>query len=234
MSTVAGLVLSPHGFGLLKPLDYALGDQTVLDSVTLHIVRLVLGVQLIIAGVELPSRYLRREWRSLSWLLGPGMTGMWICTSLVFWVMVPHLGFLGALTIAACITPTDPVLSNSIVKGRFADRHISRDLQRLIVAESGANDGLGYPFLFLPLYILKYMGNGDRPLDGIGTVAKLWLGENWMYTIFLSAVYGGVTGLVAKALLHWAKRRGYVDRESFLLFAVALAVGGNETYQCIY
>ena len=63
------------------------------------------------------------------------------------------------------MTPTDPVLSNSIVKGKFADKNVPKDLQKIIVAESGANDGLGYPFLFVALYFVKYTGHG-----GLGQV----------------------------------------------------------------
>lgn len=33
------------------------------------------------------------------------------------WALVPHIPFLHALAVGACVTPTDPVLSNSIVKG---------------------------------------------------------------------------------------------------------------------
>lgn len=71
------------------------------------------------------------------------MTIMWIVSSLIVWAMVPHLSVLHALAIGACVTPTDPVLSNSIVKGKFADKNVPKDLQKIIVAESGANDGLG-------------------------------------------------------------------------------------------
>lgn len=39
-------------------------------------------------------------------------------------------------------------------------------LQRIILAESGANDGLGYPFLFLALYIIKYTGQGGLGQTG--------------------------------------------------------------------
>ena len=136
-------------------MEYALHSEENLDYITLYFTRLVLGVQLVLAGVQLPHRYLRTEWRSLALLLGPGMCGMWMCASLLVWAMVPHLSFLHALAIAACVTPTDPVLSNSIVKGKFADKNIPKALQKIIIAESGANDGLGYPFLFLPLYLIK-------------------------------------------------------------------------------
>jgi sodium/hydrogen antiporter len=201
-------------------LDYANGSEDVLASITLYFTRLVLGVQLVIAGVQLPSKYLLKEWKSLSLLLGPGMISMWICSSLIVWGMVPNIPFLHALAIGACVTPTDPVLSNTIVKGKFADKNVPKDLQKIIVAESGSNDGLGYPFLFLPLYLIKYAGQSG----GTGTAIGLWFGETLGYQIILSVVYGAVVGWIAKELLHFAEEKKFVDRESFLVFAVTLAV----------
>jgi sodium/hydrogen antiporter len=225
ISTVAGLIFSPHATNLIRPLEYALGSQETLDAITLYFTRLVLGVQLVIAGVQLPSQYLLKEWKSLALLLGPGMTGMWICTSLLIWAMVPNLSFLHALAVGACVTPTDPVLSNSIVKGKFADKNIPKELQKIIIGESGANDGLGYPFLFLPLYLIKYVGNGGLGQTGGARKAiGYWFGETWAYTILLSILYGALVGWMAKELLHWAEERRYVDRESFLVFAITLAV----------
>ena len=225
ISTFAGLAFSPHATNFIKPLQYANNNQHDLETITLYFSRLVLGVQLVLAGVQLPSKYLQTEWRSLSWLLGPGMCAMWICTSLLVWALVPNIGFLFALAIGSCVTPTDPVLSNSIVKGKFADKNIPGPLQRIIIAESGANDGLGYPFLFLALYLLKFTKHGGAGVDGgAGTAIGLWFGETWGYTIILSVVYGATVGWIAKELLHWAEERHYVDRESFLVFAITLAV----------
>ena len=192
---------------------------------TLYFTRLVLGVQLVLAGVQLPSKYLQHEWKSLALLLGPGMTGMWICSSLLVWAMVPDLSFLHSLAIGACVTPTDPVLSNSIVKGKFADKNIPKDLQKIIIAESGANDGLGYPFLFLALYLIKYVGSGGAGQPGGARLAMAyWFGETWGYTIILSVLYGATVGYIAKELLHWAEEKRFVDRESFLVFAITLAL----------
>jgi NhaP-type Na+/H+ or K+/H+ antiporter len=225
ISLLAGVAFSPHAANFIRPADYALHSQENLDAITLHFTRLVLGVQLVLAGVQLPKRYLQIEWRSLSLLLGPGMIAMWLCSSLVIWAMIPNFEFLHALIVAACVTPTDPVLSNSIVKGKFADKHVPRPLQRIIVAESGANDGLGYPFLFFGIYLLKYLGmNGAGYTGGGGKAMGLWFYETWVYTILLSVVYGTVTGWLARKLLHWAEEKHYVDRESFLVFAIALAV----------
>jgi NhaP-type Na+/H+ or K+/H+ antiporter len=225
ISTVAGAVFSPHATNVLRPLEYALGDEETLATITLYFSRLVLGIQLVIAGVQLPSKYLKREWRSLAYLLGPGMIAMWLTTSLLVWAMVPNITILYAMAVGACVTPTDPVLANNIVKGKFADQNIPTELQRIIIAESGANDGLGFPFLFLPLYLIQYVLQGGKGSHGnVGTAFGQWFYDIWVYQIILGVVYGAVVGWIAKELLHWAERRKYVDRESFLVFAVALAV----------
>jgi sodium/hydrogen antiporter len=78
ISLVAGLIFSPHATNLIRPLEYAMENEETLATITLYFSRLVLGVQLVLAGVQLPSRYLKTEWKSLALLLGPGMTVMWI------------------------------------------------------------------------------------------------------------------------------------------------------------
>lgn len=224
ISLLAGVTFSPHATNFVRPLEYT-GSQANLNAVTLYFSRLVLGVQLVLAGVQLPSRYLQKEWKALALLLGPIMTSMWLVSSLLIWGLVPNLTFVHALAVAACVTPTDPVLSNSIVKGKFADKNVPKDLQKIIVAESGANDGLGYPFLFIALYLIKYTGQGGLGQNGGAQKAiGLWFGETWGYTIILSVLYGATVGWIAKELLHWAEEKKFVDRESFLVFAITLAL----------
>lgn len=229
---MVGVAFGPHGANFIRPRDYAecehagMSDaecEANLNGMTLNFSRLVLGVQLVLAGVQLPSKYLWTEWKPILLLVGPGMTFMWIATSLLVWGLAGTPSFLHALAVGACVTPTDPVLSAVIVKGKFADHNIPPELQNLIVAESGANDGLGYPFLFFALYLIKYVGEGATT-GGAGDAMGLWFAFTWGYTILLSIVYGAVVGWVAKELLHWAEERNYVDRESFLVFAIALAL----------
>ncbi|KAI9170990.1 Na(+)/H(+) antiporter 2 [Paramyrothecium foliicola] len=229
ISLLAGVAFGPHGANFIRPASYADCGRShdtcekSLDSITLNFSRLVLAVQLVLAGVQLPSKYLWREWKPTLLLVGPGMTLMWLATSLLVWALVKPPSFLHALAVGACVTPTDPVLSAVIVKGKFADRNIPKELQNLIVAESGANDGLGYPFLFFALYLIKFTGPG-APSGSAGDAMGLWFGMTWGYTILLSIIYGAVVGWVAKELLHWAEERNYVDRESFLVFAISLAL----------
>ncbi|KAI0549478.1 Sodium/hydrogen exchanger family-domain-containing protein [Xylaria curta] len=224
ISLLAGITFGPRALNWVRPIEYA-GSVDNLDDVTLFFTRLVLGVQLVLAGVQLPSRYLKKEWKPLALLLGPVMAAMWLSTGLLVWALVPYLPFLHALAIGACVTPTDPVLSNVIVKGKFADHNVPKDLQKIIIAESGANDGLGYPFLFLALYLIKYIGDGGASESGGGGLAiGLWFGETWGYTIILSVIYGATVGWLAKQLLHYCEKHKFVDRESFLVFALSLAL----------
>lgn len=225
MSLVAGIIFSPHATNLLRPLDYAQGNAETLESITLYFTRLVLGVQLVLAGIQLPSRYLRIEWRSLAYLLGPGMCAMWISTALLIWALVPNIPFVYALAVGSCVTPTDPVLSASIVKGKFADKHIPKKLQKIIIAESGTNDGLGYPFLFLPLYLIRYTHDGGLGQAGSASKAMAyWFGVTWVYEIGMSVLYGALVGYVFRVALRWAEDHEWVDRESFLVFAITIAV----------
>ncbi|TKA25545.1 hypothetical protein B0A50_05406 [Salinomyces thailandicus] len=225
IATLFGIIFSPHALNWVRPLEYANGSEEDLETITYYFVRLVLGVQLVLAGVQLPSRYLKKEWKSLSLMLGPGMCCMWISTALLVWAMVPDIPFLFALAVGSSVTPTDPVLSNGIVKGKFADKNIPGPLQKIIIAESGANDGLGYPFLFLALYLTKYTGDhGLGVAGGAGKAMALWFYETWAYVILMSVAYGALVGWLAKELLHWAEERKYVDRESFLVFAITLAL----------
>ncbi|KAH0613617.1 uncharacterized protein H6S33_005503 [Morchella sextelata] len=218
--------------GLVKPLIDA--SLETIENFTRNLTRLVLGIQLVIVGVQLPSKYLLLEGKSLAMLLGPVMTFMWIMSSIIVWIFVPQVTMLGALAIAACIAPTDPVLANSIVKGRFADKFIAPRLQNIIIAESGANDGLGYPFLFLALYLIEYGDNPSRALS-------IWFSDTILYVIGLSVVYGIFVGWLGLKMLRWAIKKKWVGRESFLVFAMALGffiigtcgmVGGDDVLAC--
>jgi len=68
MAVFARIIFSPHAANFIKPLEYALGDERTLGYITLYFTRL-LGIQRVIAGIQLPSKYLKNEWKSLAFLL---------------------------------------------------------------------------------------------------------------------------------------------------------------------
>jgi NhaP-type Na+/H+ or K+/H+ antiporter len=109
--------------------------------------RIVIGVQLVIAGFQLSAKYQAANWREMAICLLPVMTIMWICTSLCILVTIPKITFLAALVIGSCITCTDPILSQAVSRGLFSDKFVPRALREIISSEAGANDGFGIPFL---------------------------------------------------------------------------------------
>jgi NhaP-type Na+/H+ or K+/H+ antiporter len=88
-------------------------DEDALNNLTFQITRIVIGIQVMFAGIDLPAAYLRRQWRSLFMLLIPVMTVAWFISAGFILLFVPSLTFLEALCIAACVTPTDPILANA-------------------------------------------------------------------------------------------------------------------------
>ena len=150
---------------------------------------------------------------------------MWLCSSLLIWAMVPNIYFVHALAVGACVTPTDPILSNSIVKGSFAEENVPQDLRHAIVAESGANDGLGYPFLFIGLFLVQYVGDGTtNQSEGVKAAIGKWFEEAWAYQIFLGAAYGAVVGWLAKQVVNRAWNKKLVSHESLIMSPVIIAV----------
>ena len=70
--------------------------------------------------------------------------------------MVEPLTWLESLMCAACVTATDPVLASSVVgKGKFAKR-VPKHLRDVLSAESGCNDGMAFPFIYLSYYLIHY------------------------------------------------------------------------------
>ncbi|KAF9975647.1 hypothetical protein BGZ73_000603 [Actinomortierella ambigua] len=186
------------------------------DTVTLELTRIVIAVQVMAAGVCLPRSYLVKERLSMFWMIGPLMCLMWSTSALFVWALIPDLRFVEALVIGACVTPTDPVLSNSVVKGRFAEKHVPPRIRYLLSAESGINDGMGLPFLMLGVLLIKESSPGVA-------VAK-WFYLVWAYQILLSIVLGGLIGAACRKLVKGAKNRNLIDKESFLVFSIALAL----------
>jgi sodium/hydrogen antiporter len=187
-----------------------------IPAISKDLARLVLGVQLVIVGVQLPVKYLKKTWFSIMMLLVGVMSVMWIVSALVIFLIIPNLTFVESLIIGACITPTDPVLCNSLVHGKFSERYIAPRLRSLILAESGANDGFGYPFLFLALSIYRY--------SGAGQVIKQWVVYTILYQILLGVAYGAVVGFVAQEVLRYCHKYDLVDKEPYVLSVAALAV----------
>ncbi|KAI3343781.1 alkali metal cation/H+ antiporter Nha1 C terminus-domain-containing protein [Ustulina deusta] len=211
VATLVGVIFGPHAANLIDPNSW--GNT---DEITLEFSRIVLVVQCFAVGVELPKYYMERHWKSVVFLLLPVMTFGWLITSLFVWWLFP-LNFVESLAVAACVTATDPVLASSVVgKGKFAKR-VPKHLRDLLSAESGCNDGMAFPFVYLALYLIQ-----DN-LSARDTTFH-WFVYTIIYECIFGAVYGFLVGFIARHGIRYAEKHDLIDRESFLVFYFVLAL----------
>lgn len=212
VATLCGIIFGPHAADLINPMSW--GST---DIVTIEFSRIVLVVQCFAVGVELPKFYMERHWKSVVFLLIPVMTFGWLITSLFVWWMIPTLNWLESLVVAACVTATDPVLASSVVgKGKFAKR-VPKHLRDLLSAESGCNDGMAFPFVYLAIYLIQ--DNLDAK-----DVTFHWIVYTILYECVFGAVYGFLIGYFARHGIKYAEKHDLIDRESFLVFYFVLAL----------
>jgi NhaP-type Na+/H+ or K+/H+ antiporter len=213
VATICGIIFGPHAADLINPQSWGNADQ-----ITLEFARIVLVVQCFAVGVELPKSYMERHWKSVTLLLVPVMTFGWLVTSLfVWWMFADRLDWLDSLCIAACVTATDPVLASSVVgKGKFAKR-VPKHLRDLLSAESGCNDGMAFPFIYLAIYLIRYRPDANA-------VSYHWFLYTILYECVFGAIYGVLIGYIARRAVRFAHERDLIDRESFLVFYFVLAL----------
>ncbi|PLB45321.1 Na(+)/H(+) antiporter 1 [Aspergillus steynii IBT 23096] len=254
-AVLVGIILGPAAARLLDATEWGSAVKDQQEAITLGLCRVAIGVQLVMAGYQLPAQYQRYHWKEMFICLIPNMTLMWLLTSGCVMASIPDMPFVSALVIGSCVTCTDPILSQSVAKGPFADKYVARELREIISSEAGINDGFGFPFLMLATYIMRHAqgdvggshkaqglssdhlmaraGDVGRQGGGVGEALGNWVVETWLYYVVLGAVYGVVVGYTALHVLRFTLRRKWIDSESYLLFPTALGLFILGTCGCI-
>lgn len=205
---VAGVLIGPAAFGLVDLAHF--GDpQTILEYAAL----LTLAIALLGVALRLPEWYSVRNGRLLLVLLGCLMPLMWIACSLLAYLIL-GLPFWVCVLLGAILTPTDPVVASTIVTGGVAERNLPARLRHAISAESGWNDGLALPFVFLPILVLT------RPQ---GEAFPYWITHTVLWEVVVGAALAALIGLVAGGTLRWAEARKTLERTPLLTVGLALS-----------
>jgi NhaP-type Na+/H+ or K+/H+ antiporter len=210
LATVFGIITGPRGLNLVTPQEWGFSDDVIQEFT-----RIVVGVQCFAVGLELPDRYIRQKARALLVLLGPVMAFGWIMCA-VFIKLLFDTDVATALTIAACLTPTDPVLAASVLSNSQFSTRVPKRVRDLLSAESGVNDGVSFPFLFLGLSILTRSTRAG--------MLKKWFLVTVLYQCVVGVVVGMVIGHVFNRLFRLAHARETMGRASYLAFYLLLAI----------
>lgn len=210
LATLVGIAFGPRGFGALSPIDWGWED-----NITQELTRVILGVQVFAVGVALPKQYVRDHWRSLFMLLVPTMTFSWVVAAAIIYLVL-GTSITTALITAACLTPTDPVLSASVLgEAKFSSR-VPQRLRRILAAESGCNDGTSFPFLYAGLFAVTKATKAD----GI----KMWFLDIILWQCTFGTILGAVIGGLGNRALRFSEARDYIQPATLLVFYLLLAV----------
>lgn len=121
-----------------------------------------------------------------------------------------------ALIASACLTPTDPVLAASILANSTFSSRVPKRLKNMLLAESGCNDGISFPFLYLGIYFLTQ--------DTGGMAIKDWFLITVLWQCVLGTFMGLVIGVCFNQALRFCERKGYVDYSGMTVFYLLLAI----------
>lgn len=123
--------------------------------------------------------------------------------------LFPGVSLGVALLIGAALAPTDAALGQAVV----TDKAVPPRVRRLLNVESGLNDGIATPFVFLAIGLATAEATGHSG----------WAADA-LIDFAIGAGTGVVLGLVGGWLLKVAAERGWASGTSSQLFALALAV----------
>ena len=159
--------------------------------------------------------------------------GWMVCAGLIY-ALIPPLDFVSSLAVAACLTPTDPILAAAVVGGKYAEKHVPEHLRHLLYAESGCNDGAAFPFLFIALYLI--LEADDR------VAVEKWFYITWACKCFrnkvnlahplsdeiaLGIAIGALIGWGFRHLLKFCEDHDFIDRQSYVAQYISLALLSN-------
>ena len=210
LALLTGIAFGPRGVDALDPIDWG-----ILDDFTQEITRIIAGLQVFVVGLELPKHYFSRHWKSVIWMLGPVMAGGWLVCGTLIWLII-GTDFPTALMVSACLTPTDPVLAASIVSNsQFSERVPSR-IKHLISAESGCNDGISFPFLYIAIaLILRHR---------VAPAIKDWFLLTVLWQCTVGIVVGLAIGVAFNRLLRYSDKYRLIGPSAFVAFYLLLAI----------
>jgi NhaP-type Na+/H+ or K+/H+ antiporter len=210
VAVIFGISIGPFGLNAFELSTWA--EPLVLIE---QVARLTVSLAVTSIALRLPENYFRRRWKSMAALLGPGMVIMWLVSGLVTYALLP-VSFLIAMLIGAIITPTDPVLANSVVIGQTAEQNIPERLRYLLSGEAGANDGGAYPLVFLTILLLGQ--STERALVD-------WSTRTLLVEVGGAIVLGILIGGVIGRLERWVSGEQFLEETSVFTITVALTLG---------
>jgi NhaP-type Na+/H+ or K+/H+ antiporter len=198
----AGLVLGNEGLGWIG-LKVTGHELRVLAEITLALVLFADASRIDLSAA-------RREYALPARLLGIGLP-LTILVGCVLGVAVfGGLGWAEALVLAVILAPTDAALGQAVV----TDSRLPSRIRQGLNVESGLNDGICVPLLFIALAIAGTDSGKLSDAHAIRLVAE---------EIGYGLLGGVIAGIVGAVILRVAVQRNLIDRSWLQIVPVATA-----------
>ena len=195
-----------------------------LDGEAIHILaELTLVLVLFTDAARIDLTCLRREGSLPARLLGIGMPLTIVAGAAVAMGVLPGLGWIEALLLAAILAPTDAALGQAVVANPLVPLRIRQSLN----VESGLNDGIVLPVV---LVFASLAGAREQAGD-----TSYWL-RFALLAVTLGPLVGVAVGFVGGRVVAWGTRSGWINDAfqrlaglglAMLAFGAAELVGGN-------
>lgn len=177
------------------------------DSAVVHLIELALILTLFSDGLLVERELLRIHWSPPARAIAIAMPITLLMLALIGKALFPELSWAEAFLLGAVLSPTDPVVTSTVV----ASRRVPAVVRHTLNLESGLNDGLALPFV---LFFLVLSSPGGQP----GAEALRLLGE-----AAVGAVLGAAIGLLG-ARLHPRLPGGGITERYEGIFAIGLGL----------
>jgi NhaP-type Na+/H+ or K+/H+ antiporter len=164
-----GTVLSISVLSVAAGIGLAEADVVTVDphdASVIALIELALVLTLFSDGMLVDRELLRLHWSAPVRAIAVAMPITLVLLAGAALVLFPDLGWEEAFLLAAVLTPTDPVVTSSVVSARGVPAVVRHTLN----LESGLNDGLALPFVLFFLVLAERTG-------GAGSEAATLLAE---------------------------------------------------------
>jgi NhaP-type Na+/H+ or K+/H+ antiporter len=155
-------------------------------------------ISLFSVGLRLRVPATVKGWRIAVTLASTAMIATVALATVAAYLLLPALGWAGALLLAGILAPTDPVLASEVQIRSPTDRDA---LRVSLTAEGGLNDAAASPIVML--------GLGLCGLVPLGAWGMHWAWHDLLWTIGGGAALGWLFGRLLGAVMHWLLRRGH-------------------------
>jgi len=180
------IILILVGFGLFyagTPLNWP--DAYWPDAWVMKISEAIVIISLMGAGLKINRAFSWKTWRGALQLILITMP-VFMLAILFLGIEFLHFSLPASILLAAVLAPTDPVLAEEVqLSGPKKDNEEDTELQFILTAEAGINDGLAFPFTYMAILVAQ-----------AGSWENFALGEWVLYKVFIKIILGIILGFV--------------------------------------